>query len=318
MSQSIRSDKEMGLGEAVDRYVDDGDAVFIQWQPFAPMAAIHEVIRQGVSELEITCASMTHGGDLMVGSGAVEKVKTGYFGLELLGLSNCFRRAVEEDVPREIEVEEYANFNIQMMSLAGALGFPFVPTKNLLGTDYLEKGTDTREFEVMESPFDGERVTLLPSYEPDVGLIHAQRADKNGNVQTWGAGIEFGLHACDTVIATVEEVVDTEIITRDPDRTVLPNHRVEAVVHEPWGAHPENVYGYYDIDWMFKQGVADAFRDPDGVEQYLEEWVHGVEDRTEYLEQYVERFGFKGLRTLVPHTSRSAPNYGSYEQEVLR
>jgi glutaconate CoA-transferase subunit A len=317
MSRSARSDKRTDLPAAVDRYVDDGDTVFIQWQPFAPMAAIHEVIRQGIDGLEITCASMTHGGDLMVGSGVADKVKTGYFGLELLGLSQCFRRAVEDDVPHEIEIEEYANFNIQMMSLAGALGFPFVPTKNLLGTDYLEKGGDTREFEVMESPFDGDRVALLPAYQPDVGLIHAQRADKQGNVQTWGAGVEFGLHACDTVVATVEEVVDSDIITRDPDRTVIPNHRVEAIVEEPWGAHPENVYGYYDIDWTFKQGIADAFQSPEGVQQYLDEWVHGVADRTEYLEQYVDRFGFTELRQLVPDTSRSAPNYGSYQQEAL-
>lgn len=317
MSASVRTDKEMELPAAVDRYVDDGDTVFIQWQPFAPMAIMHELIRQGVSGLEITCASMTHGGDLLLGAGCVDKVKTGYFGLELLGLSSVFRRAIEDGIPHEIELEEYANFNIQMMNLAGAMGFPFAPTKNLLGTDYLEVGTDTREFEVMESPFDGERVALLPAYEPDVGLVHAQRADTDGNVQVWGAGIEFGLHACDTVIATVEEVVDNDIITRDPDRTVVPNHRVQAVVQEPWGAHPENVYGYYDIDWMFKQGIADAFGTQDGVEQYLEEWVHGVEDRTEYLEQYIERFGWQKLQSLVPHTSRSAPNYGSYTEGAL-
>jgi glutaconate CoA-transferase subunit A len=311
-------DKRTSMAAAIDEHVDDGDTVFIQWQPFAPMAAIHELIRQGKEDLTITCASMTHGGDLLVGSGVAGKVITGYFGLELLGLANCYRRAVEEGVPHDIEVEEYANFNIQMMNLGGALGFPFVPAQNLLGTDYLEKGTETRQFEIIEDPFTGDRMAVLPSFSPDVGLVHAQRSDTKGNVQTWGAGIEFGLHAAETVVASVEEVVDSGVVTRDPDRTTVPNHRVESIVHSPWGAHPENVYGYYDIDWVFKQSIAKAFESHEGVEQYLDEWVYGIEDRTDYIEQYIDRFGYETLQKLVPKTSRSAPNYGSYELEALQ
>ena len=318
MTENDRHDKRMDMATAVEEHVDDGDTVFIQWQPFAPMAAIHEIIRQDVQDLTITCASMTHGGDLLVGSGCVEKVISGYFGLELLGLSHCFRRAVEEGVPRDIEIEEYANFNVQMMNLAGALGLPYVPMKNLLGTDYLEKGVDNRRLEVIQDPFTGDDIVALQSFEPDVGLVHAQRSDKKGNVQTWGAGIEFGLSAADTVIASVEETVDSAVVTRDPDRTVVPNHRVEAVVEEPFGAHPENVYGYYDIDWVTKGAIADAFKSQGGVEQYIEEWIHGVADRTEYVEQFIDRMGMDHFHKLTPKTSRSAPDYGSYRQEVLR
>ncbi len=317
MTEEVRHDKQMDMSAAIDEYVDDGDTVFIQWQPFAPMAAINEIIRQGKEDLTITCASMTLGGDLLLASGAVSKIITGYMGLELLGLSHPLRRAVEEGEPHEIEYEEYANFNIQMMNLGGALGFPYIPVWNLNGTDYLEKGVDTRRIETVEDPFSGKEVAAIETFNPDVALVHTQRSDPKGNVQVWGSGIEFGLYASDTVIASVEEVVDTEVVRRDPDRTVGPTHRVNAVVEEPWGAHPENVYGYYDIDWLAKQNVADAMKSPEGVEQYLEEWVYGIEDRSEYIQQYIERMGYDRLQKLIPGTKRSAPNYGSYELEVL-
>lgn len=317
MTEEVRHDKRMDMSAAIEEHVNDGDTVFIQWQPFAPMAAINEIIRQGIEGLTITCASMTLGGDLLLASGSVDKIITGYMGLELLGLSHPLRRAVEDDIPHEIEFEEYANFNIQMMNVGGALGFPYVPMWNLNGTDYLEKGVDTRRLEVVEDPFSGKEVVALESFNPDVALVHAQRSDKKGNVQTWGSGIEFGLHASEKVVASVEEVVDTEIVRRDPDRTITPNHRVEAVVEEPWGAHPENVYGYYDIDWLVKQNIADAMKSVEGVEQYLEEWVYGVEDRSEYIQQYIERMGWERLQKLTPETSRSAPNYGAYQLEVL-
>lgn len=238
MTDEEINDKIMDMKEAVDKFVDDGDTVFIQWQSFAPIAAEHEMIRQGKEDLTLTSASLAHGGDLMVGSGCVSKVITGYLGVELVGLSHCFRRAVEEGIPQEIEVEEYANFNIQMMNLAAALGFPFTPSKNLLASDYLRKYPDTRRFKEAECPFSGEKVVLLPSLAPDVGFFQAQRADARGNVQTWGAGIEFGLFACDKVVACVEEICEEEVIRRDPDRTILPNHKVAAVVHEPWGGSP--------------------------------------------------------------------------------
>lgn len=317
MTEEVRHDKRMDMSAAIDEHVDDGDTVFIQWQPFAPMAAINEIIRQGIEDLTVTCASMTLGGSLLLASGSVSKIITGYMGHELLGLSHPLRRAIEEGEPHEIEYEEYANYNIQMMNLGGALGFPYVPMYNLNGTDYLEKGVDTRRVETVEDPFSGQEVAALESFNPDVGLVHAQRSDAKGNVQTWGAGIEFGLQASDTVIASAETIVEPEVVRRDPDRTIVPNHRVEAVVEEPWGAHPENVYGHYDIDWLAKQNIADALKTVEGTEQYLEEWVYSVEDRTEYIEQYVDRMGWDRLQKLVPDTKRSAPNYGDYQLEVL-
>lgn len=317
MTEEGTHDKTMDMSTAIDEHVDDGDTVFIQWQPFAPMAAINEIIRQGKEDLTITCASMTVGGDLLLGSGTASEVITGYFGLELLGLSHPFRRAVEEGIPHDIEVEEYGNFNIQMMNLGGALGFPYVPMWNLNGTDYMSDDIDTPRLEKVEDPFSGKEVAALETFNPDVGLVHTQRSDPKGNVQVWGSGIEFGLYASETVIASAEEVVDPAVVQRDPDRTVVPNHRVNAVVEEPWGAHPENVYGYYDIDWLAKQNMADAFKSQEGFEQYLDEWVYGTEDRSEYIQQYIERMGYDRLQKLIPGTTRSAPNYGSYDLEVL-
>jgi glutaconate CoA-transferase subunit A len=311
-------DKVVSLDEAIKKFVKDGDTVFAQWQSFAPLAAAHEIIRQKKKNLTLTSAALAHIGDLLIGSGCVKKIITGYVGIELVGLSYCFRRSIEKGIPYKIEVEEYSNFDIQMMNLAATLGLPFIAVRDILGTDYLKKYPEKRRFKVTECPFSGQKVVLLPALAPDIGLIHAQRADSKGNVQCWGAGMEFGTYGSKKLIATVEEICDREIIGRDPDRTIVPSHKVVAIVHEPWGAHPENLYGHYDIDWKWKYMATQSLSTIEGYERFLDEWVYGVSNRSEYIERYVKKYGYKKLESLRPEPYCSIPvNYGLYSGRVI-
>lgn len=311
-------DKVMTLDEAVRKFVRDGDQVFIHWRAFSPSAAVHEIIRQRKRDLTIISAAFILNGDLLIGAGCVKKIITGYFGAELLGLAPCFRRAMEQGIPHKIELEEYSNFDIQMMCLAAAMGIPFIPVRDLLGSDYINIPAN-RRFKLMDCPFSGEKVVLLPALKPDVGFIQAQRADAEGNVQVWGAGVEYGIHACEKVVACVEEICDHEVIARDPDRTLLPSHKVVAVVHEPWGGHPEPLYGYYNIDLEWQIMAVQATSTLEGFEKFMDEWVYGVSNRREYIEHYVKKYGYHKLESLRPKPYFSLPvNYGLYSEKVIR
>lgn len=318
MVEAEVSDKVMALDEAVRKFVRDGDLVFIQWKPFSCPAAVQEIIRRRIRNLTITSAAFLHNGDLLIGAGCVKKVITGYFGAELAGLTPCFRRAIEQGIPQKIELEEYSNFDVQMMCLAGAMGIPFTPVRDILGTDYINIPAN-RRFKLMDCPFSGERVVLLPALTPDVGLIQAQRADSEGNVQTWGAGMEFGIHACNKVIACVEEICDREIIRRDPDRTLLPSHKVMAVVHEPWGGHPEPLYGYYNVDLEWEIMAIEAISSFEGFDKFMNEWVYGISNRREYIHHYVKKYGYHKLESLRPKPYLGiSVDYGLYSEKVIR
>lgn len=311
-------DKVMTLEEAIKKFVDDGAQVFIQWKPFSCPAAVHEIIRQRKQNLTIISAAFLYNGDILIGAGCVKKVITGYFGAELAGLTPCFRRAVEQGIPNKIELEEYSNFDIQMMCLAGAMGIPFIPVKDLLGSDYINIPAN-RRFKLTNCPFSDEIVILLPALKPDVGLIQAQRADSEGNVQIWGAGMEFGIHACKKVIACVEEICNHEVIARDPDRTLLPSHKVVAVVHEPWGGHPAPLYGYYNMDLEWEIMAIQATSTLEGFDKFMDEWVYGISNRREYIQHYVKKYGHHKLESLRPKPYLSVPvDYGIYSERVIR
>jgi hypothetical protein len=205
-----------------------------------------------------------------------------------------------------------------MMCLAGAMGIPFIPVKDLLGSDYVNIPAN-RRFKLMECPFSKEKVVLLPALTPDIGLIQAQRADPEGNIQIWGAGIEFGIHACKRVIVCVEEICDRETILRDPDRTLLPSHKVVAVVHEPWGGHPAPLYGYYNMDLEWEIMANNTTSTLEGLEKFMNEWVYGVSNRREYIQHYIKKYGYHKLESLRPKPYLSTSvNYGLYDSKVIR
>ncbi len=233
----------------------DGDTLylggFIQNEPFA---AAHEIIRQGKKGLTVSkCAGVTVT-DQMIGAGVVTHLITSFTWNPLPGTAHCFVRAVTRGVPHPIQLEEYPIFALNLAFFAGSMGLPYVATKTLLGSGFDGEKSNSgvrNRLRFEHSPFTGERVCLVPPIKHDVGIIQVQRSDPYGNAQVWGMTGEtrYGIQSCDRIIICAEEIVETDVITRDPNRTLVPAFRVQAVVEEPWGGHPQPLAGCYDMDW---------------------------------------------------------------------
>jgi glutaconate CoA-transferase subunit A len=222
---------------------------------------------------------------------------------------------VEKGIPKKVEIEEYSLLGMNLSYYAGAVGLPFVATKTMLGTDFVKKKgfLGEKKLKVIDSPFDGTKVCLIPQMRHDVGVLQVQRADRHGNAQMWGffGGIKYGILSCDRIIISAEEIVDSKVIGRDPNRTIVPGYRVSAVVEEPWGAHPEYVQGHYDRDWEFFPHYEKLTKTEEGFQDFLDEWVFGVADRKEYL----KKLGKKRLRALKAKRHESSPvNYGYFNK----
>jgi glutaconate CoA-transferase subunit A len=306
--------KLMTLEEAIQSLVHDGDTVFLGgFVAGEPYAAAHEIIRQRKRGLTISKAAGLLVVDQLIGAGCVSRVIASYVWNPVPRSANAFRRAVEAGIPHPIEVEEYSLLTLTLAYFAAALDLPFVATKSLLGSDIARHSTflGERKLKVIDSPFDGEKVLLVPPLRHDVGIVQVQRADREGNAQAWGplAATKYGINACSRVIVCAEEIVDSEVIRRDPNRTLIPAFKVDAVVEEPWGSHPDYMPGYYDRDWEFSPFYYRATTTVEGMEQFLQEWVYQVKNRREYL----QKLGENRLRQLQVGRQESSPvNYGYY------
>ncbi len=295
--------KLMSLEEAVARFVADGDVVYAGYLCI-PFALTHEIVRQGRRDLELVGASVVWPTTELVLAGCCRRIRSGYIG----GPLRC--RDIEAMMATgELEYEDYSNQGLALMLMAGALGIPFIPTRSFLGTDYLERAEEHpgripgyKRLQVMESPFDGQRVVLLPAIRPDVVIMHAQRADEEGNVQMWGhlGDARWGMWAGRKIVVTVEEIVPTEVVRADPSRTVVPGAIVSAVVHCPYGAHPGGIAGYYDFDYLFFARVmAPALASREAFARFKEEWIEpGVSDRQRYVARVREVIGEEAWQAL--------------------
>jgi glutaconate CoA-transferase subunit A len=167
---------------------------------------------------------------------------------------------------------------------AGAARLPFWTMRNYMGTDLPAANPLIR---TVVCPYTGESLATVPALNPDVTVVHAQRADAQGNAQIWGLlGVQKeAAFASKRVIVVVEEIVDESVIRADPNRTLIPGLIVDAVVVEPWGAHPSYAQGYYDRDNEFYIAWEAVSRDPAALARYLEQFVYGVKDRPEYVER---------------------------------
>ncbi len=207
-----------------------------------------------------------------------------------------------------LELEEYSHFGMVGRYTAGAANLPFFPLRSYFETDLPRANPLIRQ---VASPYGDEVVYAVPPLRPDVTVIHAQRASASGDVQVWGllgCQKEAGF-AAERVIAVVEELVDEAVIRADPNRTLLPGLVVDAVVVEPWGAHPSYVQGAYDRDNAFYREWDAISRDPDRLDGWLRDWVHGVAGR----EEYVEKLGRERLDALRPGSAPSGSvDYGAY------
>lgn len=219
----------------------------------------------------------------------MRRVTAAWVGNVSAGLAHAYRRAMEEEIPRRIEVRDHSNFTIAQALLAGALGAPYLPTKTLLGSD-IPRTNPT--FIPSTSPIDGAPLLLIPAITPDVTVIAVQRADDDGNAQLtgpWGVSQEAAL-AAKSVIVLAEEVVSRDVIAADPNRTVVPALKVVAVVEEPGACHPSPLQGRYGRDHAFFHDYHRATRTAAGFDVWTSEWVTGVPDRGAYLRKLGSRW----------------------------
>ncbi len=274
------------MREAIATHVHDGDTVVIEgFTHLICFAAGHEIIRQGRRDLTLCRLTPDLIYDQMIAAGCARKLVFSWAGNPGAGSLHAFRRAVEGKGPA-LELEEYSHFGMVARLSAGASRLPFWTMRNYMGTDLPEVNPMIR---TVTCPYTGEVLATVPALNPDVTVVHAQRSDAQGNTQIWGLlGVQKeAAFASVRVIVVVEELVDESEIRADPNRTIIPGLIVDAVVVEPWGAHPSYAQGYYDRDNEFYIGWEAISRDPAALQRYLDEFVHGVKDRR----AYVERFG---------------------------
>lgn len=302
-------DKRLTLSEAISRHVRDGDTVALEgFTHLIPFAAGHEIIRQGRRELSLVRLTPDLIYDQLIAAGCARKLVFSWAGNPGVGLLHGLRRAVEQGIPAPLEIEEYSHFGLVTRFSAGASGLPFLPLRTYQATDLTAVNPNIR---TVRDPYGGEEIAVVPALRPDVAIVHAQRADAQGNVQIWGLpGVQKeACFAAKRVIVTVEEIVDADVIRRDPNRTLIPGIVVDAVVEVPFGAHPSYAQGYYDRDQAFYIEWDEISRDRDRLEAYLDTWVHGLRDR----EAYVDRLGGAHWDRLRPEEHLSDPvDYGRY------
>jgi acyl CoA:acetate/3-ketoacid CoA transferase alpha subunit len=279
--------KVMSEREAVERFVHDGDYVSYDcnlWNR-GPASLMREVIRQRRRDLWIAAKFTAHDATLLVAAGCVNRIDVGW-----MEAGRVIQDAMAEG---RLELFEWSNGALAYRHLAGALGVPFLPLRYLGGTDvFRSSGT-----KLIEDPYTGERVCLVPALNPDVALIHVNQCDRFGNARVFGSGIapvETAMAARRVVLST-EELIDSDVIRRQPQRTTIPYYMVDAVVHAPFGGYPGSVPGLYraDVQHLMEFGAAQAQGTTDA---YLEKWVYSVSSHEEMLQQRVGREKLDQLR----------------------
>ena len=298
------------MRDAIADIVRDGDTVAIEgFTHLISFAAGHEIIRQRKRDLTLARLTPDLIYDQMIAGGVARKLIFSWLGNPGVGGLNAIRRRIEDADPAPLEIEEYSHFGMVGRYTAGASNLPFYPLRSYFETDLPKANPLIRQ---VESPYGDGVVYAVPPLRPDVTVVHAQRADANGNTQVWGLlGCQKeAAFAAERVIVVVEELVDEAVIRADPNRTIIPGLIVDAVVVEPWGAHPSYVQGAYDRDNRFYLDWDPISRDEFAVQSWLSEWVYGLDGRAAYL----ERLGPERIASLLP--SGPAPSgsvdYGRY------
>jgi acyl CoA:acetate/3-ketoacid CoA transferase alpha subunit len=308
----VMKDKTMTVKEAVARFVCDGD--FVASGGFGhvrvSMAVIYEIIRQRKRNLLLAGKTAVHDLDLLVGTGCVNRVEVAYaFGHELRGLSPASRRMVENGQCQV--VAELTNAGYQWRFLAAMMGLPFIPGRDLLGTDTFKYSS----CKAVKDPFSGKPLNLIPAAYPDVAFIHVPRCDIYGNAQLDSiAAMDFEISRCARrLIITTEEIIENERIRREPWRTFIPFFVVDAVVEVPYGAHPCEMPGLYYYDEEHIAEWLDLSRTDAGVQEYANKYIFGINDYDEYLElcggikklKYLKRREFLREPMIIPRKKKS-------------
>ncbi|HEY4691498.1 MAG TPA: CoA-transferase [Anaerolineae bacterium] len=298
--------KVMSLPEAISRFVHEGDTLYAAgFTHLIPFAAGHEVIRQGKKDLVLARATPDLIYDQMVAAGCARKVVFSYSGNPGVGSLRIIREAIESG---RLEFEEYTHFGMITRLAAGAAGLPFLPMRST-GTQDLARANP--QYRTVQCPYTGVDLVTVPALNPDVAIIHAQRADRHGNAHFWGILGEQkeAAFASQRVILTVEEIVNESVIRSDPNRTLIPDLIVDAVCEVPFAAHPSYTQGYYDRDNPFYIEWDKISESREATQRWLDEWVFGVKDRAEYW----ARLGAETRERLKVRSMMSQPvNYGAF------
>lgn len=273
----------MNIAEAVKRFVQPGDLLFAGGAIHGtPSAAVAEIVRQRIDHL--TIIFVLNNINALIGEGLVDKVLTAY-SMTDEKRSYLLKRAREKYGVKP-EFKEYSHFGLSLALYAGYMGVPFMPTRSHLGSDLMKYNENVQS---IECPFEGGQIAVVKAVVPDIGIIHVQRCDAEGNAQRWGSmGVDYeGINASRKVIITTEEIVDSDVIQRDSNRTMIPGFRVSAVVEQPFGAYPTHLAGCYS------EGTAGygGMHNEESFDEYLDKTINGVNDWGEYLESLKMAFG---------------------------
>lgn len=297
-------DKRMKLADAVRLFVPDGSKVAFGGMGGAQCVAhAYEIARQKIGDLTLICESPAEPADILIGAGLVKKAEVAWIAYAVAGLGYNFRRCVENKVPCEMELEEYSNYGMSLRFLAGAMGVPFLPSKSFLGSDFPKYNEKIKE---IVDPYTGENVSLVPAAHPDVALVHCSRADRFGNGQFFGisASAENIVRAAKHTILTCEKIVDSELIRKKPNLTIIPGYTVDAVCEVPYASHPWNMAYDYLYDMPFHSEQMKAFRTREGFLEWMDKYCYEVED----WEGYLRKVGYERLAKLKQMEEKFNPS----------
>jgi len=265
--------------------VEDGDVVALQNMATqaAPMALVRELIRQQKRDLGLVVLVGGMAVDWLAAAGVINRLIGAAVTMEQFGLCQQYRKAVEQG---RVRVEELSETLLNARLGAGARNLPFLPSRGAIGTDLIAQ--NPQNLLMLDDPFGGKPVVACRALVPDVALIHAHRADRYGNIQyeptaMW-PDIAIMPKAAKRVIVSAEEIVDTEVLRRHPERTLLPGFMVDAVIEVPFGAHPTSFYPAYGYDSKLHLEWAAAARDDDAAAELMNRYVLGPENQQQYLE----------------------------------
>ncbi|HZJ49773.1 MAG TPA: CoA-transferase [Actinomycetota bacterium] len=298
------------MATAVADLVRDGDVVAIEgFTHLICFAAGHEIIRQRKRDLTLARLTPDVVYDQMIAAGVCKKLVFSWMGNPGVGSLHAIRRRVERADPAPLELEEYSHFGMVGRYMAGASKLPFWPLRSYYESDL--PAVNPRIVEI-SSPYSDEIVYAVPPLNPDIAIVHVQRASEGGDAQIWGLlGCQKEVaFAADRVIIVCEELVDDTVVRSDPNRTVIPGLIVDAVVVEPRACHPSYAQGYYDRDNRFYVEWDAIARDPARLEEWLDQWVYSLSSH----QDYVAKLGEERWAQLTPTERWSEPvNYGGYK-----
>ncbi len=298
--------KLMDLRDAVSRFVNDGCSIVMgtSLESLIPFAFGHELIRQGKRELTLIGPISDILFDQVIGGGCVSEVRAAWVGNVITGSGYNFRRAVESG---DLKIEDHSNLTIALALRAGAMGVPYMPSRTALGSDLFKTNSNLK---TIECPFTGETLSAVAAINPDVAVVHAQRADEHGRAHVWG-NLGTTREAClasRNIIVTAEEIVAPDVISSDPNRIVAPAFKVCAVARSPWGGYPSPVPGCYNRDHQAFIDYRNQSKTSGEFQRWRTKWI----DNTASREEYMELLGGNRMSELsLKHHLKSEPaDYG--------